>query len=91
MHWKSKQKILKKTTKLYITKLKNDDTKVHEIRLQLGSKKFVLIDLNDKFLKKTIYSDLTNRGFNYNLGVDDKIIIYPKIEIILFFYKIQKI
>lgn len=82
MHWKSKQKIQGETTKLYITELKNDENKAHEIRLQLGKKEFVLIDLKDEFPKKIFYSNLANGGFNYNLGIDDRIIIYPKTRII---------
>lgn len=78
MHWKSKQKIQRETTKLYVTEIKGDEDKAYEIRLQLGNKEFVLIDLRDEFPKKIFFSSLANGGFNYNLGVDDRIIIHGK-------------
>ncbi|MCL1662894.1 hypothetical protein M2T78_01430 [Elizabethkingia ursingii] len=78
MHWKSKNKIQRKTTKLYLTELKENENLAHEIRLQLGKKEYVLIDLKANFPQKIEYRSLNNNGFNYTLGLGDKIIIHHK-------------
>lgn len=82
MHWKSKNKIQRETTKLYLTELKVNEKWAHKIYLQLGKREYVLINLKTNFPKKIEYISLNNGGFNYILGKDDQIIIYGRNEVI---------
>lgn len=82
MHWKSKNKIQRETTKLYLTELKGNEKLAHKIHLQLGKKEYVLINLKKKFPKKIEYINLNNGGFNYTLGKEDQIIIYGRNKVI---------
>jgi len=81
MHRKTKEKLLR-ARKLYITALKGDIDKCHEIRIQIDNKEYVWIDLKEEFPKKIIYLNLSDGGFNYNLPFDDAIIIYGKSKIL---------
>lgn len=82
MHWKSKNKIHRETTKLYLTELKGDEKMAREIRLQLGKKEYVLLDLETEFPAKIEYISLSNGGFNYTPGQGDQIIIYGKSKVL---------
>jgi hypothetical protein len=82
MHWKSKRKLQKETTKLYLTELKGDEKMAREIRLQLGKKEYVLINLKGDFPRKINYISLKNGGFNYTPGKGDQIIIYGRKKVI---------
>jgi hypothetical protein len=82
MHWKSKKKIQRKTTKLYLTELKGNEKMAHEIRLQLGKEEFVLINLKNDFPQKINYISLKNGGFNYTPEKGDRIIIYPRNKVL---------
>ncbi|GEM_PF-4755376 len=82
MHWKSKNKIQRETTKLYLTELKGNEKWAHKIHLQLGKKEYVLINLKKNFPKKIEYINLNNGGFNYTPGKEDQIIIYGRNKVI---------
>lgn len=76
MHWKSKKKIQRETTKLYLTELNNDEKMASAIRLQLGKIEYVIINLKRDFPLKIDYISLSNGGFNYTPGKGDPIIVY---------------
>ena len=78
MHWKSKNKIQRETTKLYLTELKGNEKWARQIHLQLGKKEYVLINLKTNFPKKIEYLSLNNGGFNYTPGEGDQIIIHDR-------------
>lgn len=82
MHWKSKNKIQRETTKLYLTELKGDDKMAQAIRLQLGKEEYVLINLKRHFPPKVDYISLSNGGFNYTPGIGDRIIVYGRSEVV---------
>lgn len=82
MHWKSKNKILRETTKLYLTELNKNEKMAHKIHLQLGKNSYVLIDLKNEFPKKIEYISLHNGGFNYTPEKGDLIIIYGKSKVL---------
>lgn len=82
MHWKTKNKIQREATKLYITELKDDEDMACEIRLQLGKKEYVLINLKRDFPQRIEYTSLSNGGFNYTPGKGNKIIVHGKSRVI---------
>ena len=69
-------------TKLYLTEEKTQDDKCYEIRVQLPTEEYVLIDLSDKLPLSIIYKSLKHNGFGYNPDKDPPITSYGKTKVV---------
>ncbi len=77
MHWKTRRK-LTSTTKIYLTVTADNNEKCHEVRLQLPTNEYVLLELHQPIPDKPLYNSLSNGGFNRDESIEDGITHYGK-------------
>ncbi|MBV7270147.1 hypothetical protein [Winogradskyella luteola] len=73
MHWKTKNKLINNTTKIYL--IEPEEDKAIELRLQLHQE-YIAFELHLPIPKHIQYKSLLHGGFNYNPETDIPITHY---------------